>query len=135
MSRFLLALIFGAAASTATACYGTTGYVVDDYDGYYTSPYVSAYSTWPYATYPYYAGYPYYRGYYRPYYDGSHYRYGTYGHGHYRHGHYRGTPHYQAHGRYHHGGSGYHARPSAPSTRGAPGGVRVSPPPTRGGRG
>ena len=37
MSRLLLALVFGATAATASGCYGSTGYVGVDYDGYYDS--------------------------------------------------------------------------------------------------
>jgi hypothetical protein len=136
MSRFLLALVFGVAVTTATACYGTGTYVVDDYGTYYDStPYYTAgvYSTYPYGYYPYYSGYyPYYRSYYRPYYP--YYR-GSYGHRHYY-----GTP-YRDHRTYGHGyhrsgyhGGGHHGG-AVHSTRGAPGGVHVSPPPTRGGRG
>ncbi len=118
--RLLLALALGVALSaTAPGCYGTTGYVVDDYGNYYeTYPTYGVYTSSYYT--PYWGPY-YYGGYYRPYYTyGYRYPYygGHYGHvghyGHYGHGHYT-TPYYRDHRTTYHGRSyapNYHARPA-----------------------
>jgi hypothetical protein len=131
--RLLLALALGVALSaTAPGCYGTTGYVVDDYGNYYdTYPTYGVYTSSYYTPYwgPYYYG-AYYRPYYRygsgyPHYYGGHYghyghagHYGTYGR--YGHGHYN-TPYYRDHRTNYqrHYTPNYHAR-SAPVPGGHP---------------